>query len=127
MKTVSRLAVIGVVLAVILAPVALFGDQLPQPIEKKIPPGVTTISYGGQSLRFTAPITIVIKLEPVTLTQIKLSVWAYGSGSGAQTAQGPNLDIYWINFSNTIYSGPTPPDSAPWQGLLDTESGYTEK
>lgn len=129
MKVVGRLLVAAIVVAVIVLPLTLLADQLPAPLEKKLPSGVTTVSYAGQNLRFTSPTPLVVRLEPVNATRIKLTVRAYGStsdGGPAGSASALDLNIYWENWSNTVYNGP-PPVSQDWEGVLNTESGFTEK
>jgi hypothetical protein len=126
MKAVTRLLVVSVVLATILVPLTLFADQLPIPLDKKLSPGVTDVTYAGQTLRFSTPVPLVIRFEPQTITQIKLTVRAYGSpAGGAQGVSGGQLSIYWQNWDTDVYSGPPP--SADWEGILNTESGFTEK
>lgn len=128
MKSLPRLLVAAVALAIVLMPLALLADQLPAPLEKKINPGVTTIEYAGQTLRFTTPVSLIINLDPISTTQIRLSVRTYGTTSGPQgAAAATDVNIYWEDFDNDVYNGPPPPTSSPWEGILYTESGYTEK
>lgn len=127
MKALQRIVVASVVLAVLLAPLALLADQLPAPLEKKITPGVTTIAYAGQNLRFTTDVALVIRFDAMSATQIKLTVKAYGSTSPSAASGTTDLNIYWENFNTDIYTGPAPPSSQPWEGVLNSESGFTEK
>lgn len=127
MKVLARLLVAGVVLAALLTPLTILADQLPLPLQKKINPGVTTISYAGQDLRFTTAVPLVVRLEPLSTTRIKLTVSAYGAPAGGGHAAAPaDLNIYWENWDSDVYTGP-PPTSDDWEGVLNTESGFTEK
>jgi hypothetical protein len=127
MKVVGRLLVVGFVLAAVLVPLMVVADQLPRPLEKKLTPGVTTVSYAGQDLRFTTPVPLIVKFDALSTTQIRLTVRAYGSvsGGGAEGAAGADVNIFWENWSNDVYTGPPPTEA--WDAVLDTESGFTEK
>lgn len=125
MKAVTRLLVVGVVLATILLPLTVLAGQLPAPMEKKLTPGIHDITYAGQTLRFDSPVALVIKFDALSTSRIKLTVRTYGTPSPAQGTSGGILSIFWENWGSDVYSGPPP--SADWEGVLDTESGFTEK
>jgi hypothetical protein len=122
-----RLLVVGIVLAAVLMPFAVQADQLPAPLERKLVPGVTTVSYAGQTLRFMTAVPLILRLDPITITQIKITVRSYGSVSGPQGTSGTSLNIFWENWATDIYDGPPPPPSDPWEGIINSESGFTEK
>ena len=126
MKVLMRLLVVVVVLAAVLAPLGASADRLPAPMEKKLSAGVHSISYAGQGLRFPPPVVLVVRLEPLSTNQIKLTVTGYGTSSGAQGVSGLDMNIYWENFQNDVYNGPAPINTQ-WTGVLYTESGFTEK
>jgi len=129
MKALPRILVAGIVLAVLLLPMVLVADQLPAPLEKKIAPGITTIAYAGQNLRFTTDVSLVISFDALSATRIKLTVKLYGTSSSGPSAAsgGSDLNIYWENFSTDVYTGPAPSTTQPWEGVLNSESGFTEK
>lgn len=127
MKALMRLLVVSVVLATVLLPLTVLADALPAPLEKKLSPGVHTISYAGQQLRFDSPVALLVRFEPLSTTQIKLLVNAYGApaAGGPQGSSGTDVTIFWENFQSEVYSGPPP--TSDWLGILNTESGFTEK
>jgi hypothetical protein len=110
-----------------LLPLTLQADRLPIPVTTKVRPGVSDVRYAAQTFRFTTPVALVVRFEPVTTTTIKMTVRAYSqSSSGSQAPLGTNLNIHWQDWGTDVYSGPPPYESA-WEGLLNTESGFTEK
>jgi hypothetical protein len=126
MKSLPRLLVAGIALAILLMPLAILADQLPLPLEKKVPAGVTTVDYMGQTLKFTTAVPLVVKFEALSDYQIRLTVRTYsGTSGGAQGSSAGSMNIFWEDWSNDVYDGPPP--SEPWEGILNTESGFTEK
>jgi hypothetical protein len=117
------------VLVLVLVPLIAFAQAMPRPIEKKLTAGISTIDYAGQALRFNTPVPLVVKLEPVSETKFKMQVWQYqgADAPSAGYATQVTMDIYWTNFGTEVYNGPAPPPSAPWEGTLNSESGFTEK
>jgi hypothetical protein len=131
MKVLARLIVAGFVLAAVLTPLTVLADGLPAPLEKKIQPGVTTVTYAGQDLRFTTDVPLFIRCFMLDETRLFLAVRAYGVPSlpgGVPPASSPQneFQIYWENWSSEVHSGP-PPVGEDWEGILNTESGFTEK
>jgi len=122
MKSISRILASVVLLALVLSPLAVSADQLMLPMEKKLLPGVNIVQYGDQSFRFTAPVRLYVKLNPVTATTIRMEVRIYGSPTG--TSDDP-VEIQWMNWGADIHVG-TLPESG-FSALLLTESGMTEK
>jgi hypothetical protein len=120
MRTVSRFLAAVVFLALVLAPLAAGSDQLPLPAEKKLRPGVSLIDYGGQSLRFTSDVSLVVRLNPIDATRIRLEVRIYGGGTSNEIIQ-----IHWMNWGADIHVGTLPSQGDVW--ILLTESGMTEK
>ena len=130
MKGLPRIVVAGLLLAAVLLPLAALADQLPAPLEKKITPGITNIQYAGQDLRFTTSVSLIIRFDAVSATKIRLTVKTYGSsGTGGPSAASSTseLSIFWENFSTDVYVGTAPSTSESWEGVLNTESGFTEK
>jgi len=126
MKSLPRLLVAGIALAILVMPLAILADQLPLPLEKKVPAGVTSVTYMNQTLRFTTAVPLVIKFEALSDNQIRLTVRTYNASSGgAQGSSSSSMNIHWEDWNNDVYEGPPPTE--PWEGILYTESGFTEK
>lgn len=125
MKALSRLLLIGVILAALIVPFTAISGELAAPIETSVPPGVTTLHYAGQDLKFTTDVALKIELSAPEPGKIQLIVKARGVPPGASSAN-TEVQIYWENWDNEIYAGP-PPVGEPWSGILLTESGFTEK
>jgi hypothetical protein len=122
MRSISRILASVVLLAIVLSPLAASGDQLPLPMEKKLAPGVNIVQYGDQSFRFSAPVRLYVKFNPVTPTTIRMEVRIYGSPTG--TSDDP-VEIEWMNWGAEIHVGTLPVSGLT--ALLLTESGMTEK
>jgi len=124
--------VILVALAVIglLIPTLGFGDSLPAPLEKKLPPGVATVTYAGQIFRITTPSALIVRWDPVSATQIRVRVSAYG-GAGLPSvepaAPASTLNIYWVNYSTDVYDGAVPPNGQFIDAVLSTEGGFVDR
>lgn len=125
MRTLPRIVSASLLLAIVLLPLGVFGDQLPAPMVEKVSVGTTVVQFYGQNLRFTTPEPLRVQLDPVDATHFRLTVRVMG-GSGGPGAGYEILDIYWTDFGTTVYNGPTP-SGEPWTGVLNTESGFTEK
>ena len=127
MKIFSKVLLASVLVVLMLLPLTAASDQLPVPLEKKIMPGVAVIDYMGQSLRFTTDVTLLVKLLPLDATHISLQFRTSGSQppGGGSAPSAPNIDIFWEDWSNDIYTGSAP--TGWWTGILATESGFTEK
>lgn len=116
-------------MAALLVPIMAVSDQLPARVVKTLFPGVTTIEYAGQSLRFETQVPLRVGLSPVSMTEIRLRFSSTRStAGGAQGVQGEdNVQAIWVDWNSELYSGPAPPTWAEWDGILNTESGFTEK
>lgn len=126
MKTFSTILAASLLLTVVLLPIGAHGDQLPAPMVKKIPAGTTVVQYYGQALRFTTQDPLRLQFDPLSPETFRLTVRVMGGGSGPGAGYNV-LDIFWTDFGTTVYNGPPPPSNEPWQGVLNTESGFTEK
>lgn len=125
MKALPRILCASLLASLLLLPVMAASDQLPAPLEKTILPGTTTISYAGQNLRFTTEVHLRVKLLAISPTQTAISVRVHG-GIPVNPAPGDDaVEIYWSNFDEDLYSGPPPTEE--WGGVLNSESGFTEK
>jgi hypothetical protein len=115
-------------LLVLLVPSVGLGDQLPLPLEKKITSGTTTISYMGQSLRFTSPVALLVRCDPETTTRFKLTVSIYPGSPQVpgSTPTSDNLNIFWSNYETEVYNGGLP-QFEPWTGWLNTEGGFVDR
>jgi hypothetical protein len=125
MKALSRLFLTGLILAALLAPFAAISGELAVPLETAVPPGQTTLYYAGQTLKFTTDVALKVSLSAPEPGKVKLVVKARGVPAGASSSN-TKLLIYWENWDNEIYDGPSPVGDA-WSGILLTESGFTEK
>jgi len=98
-------------------------------MEKDIPPGITTLTFSGQTFRIqtTVPLHIILGLKSQNRIRMAFRA-ADGSGSGmgsASASSGDDVSIYWVDWATDIYTGPPPEEE--WSGILHTESGFTEK
>jgi hypothetical protein len=125
MKALSRLLLIGVILAAMIVPFTAISGELAAPLVTSVSPGQTTLHYAGQDLRFTTDVALKIELSAPEPGKIRLTVMARGVPPGSSSAN-TQIQIYWENWDNEIYEGP-PPVGEPWSGILLTESGFTEK
>jgi len=128
MRMVFKIAVIAAVL-IFLVPSILYADQLPAPLEKDIFPGVTHLNYAGQHFRFETTVIIHVSLLSLGPTELQMKLKAYPqsgpSGGGQAVSPSDQLTIVWEDWGSDVYNG-TPP-AKEWTGILDTESGFTEK
>ena len=126
MRSYSRVLTALFIVALIAIPGTLLSQQLAVPMEKTLPANVsTTINYAGQTLVFAPTnVTLRIKLQMVSLTEIELRVQAYPNG-GSGTSGNEYLQICWEQENECIYDD-VPPNEE-WVGGLYTEGGWTEK
>ena len=133
MKTLARICFAVAIIAIAVP--ALAKDKLAAPMQQKIPPGITTISYAGQQLRFSSSQGLIVRFESLDDVRFKLTVRVYGASRGElerggkdsgenYSTVGGGIDIYWENFGSEVYSGSL---VAPFEGILNSESGFTEK
>lgn len=128
MKALSKVVLASLIVVLLLAPSASMSDKLPAPYQTIIAPGQTTIDYFGQQLRFTTDVPLklnLVPLEPGRLFMKFNPLPAGGGGGNAPAAGGDHVEIYWQNWDNELYDGPAPEN--PWENVLLTESGFTEK
>ena len=90
-------------------------------------PRSSPLPYAGTSLRFTTAVPLPVSLLAVGEGGIRLTFRSHSSaqGSGAASSPGASVDIYWEDWNNFVYNGPAP--TTPWEAILLTASGYTEK
>ncbi len=125
MNVLPKSLVTALVLVLMVLPVAAMATAVAVPMEKKIAAGTTVITYGGQQLQFTTPIALVLKLEPVSEIEFKLTMSVY---VGTQVPRdSPDVDIDWQNRGERVYHGPPPHANHPFRGVFNSESGFTEK
>ena len=125
MKTFPKTILAGIFVALILFPLAAVSDQLPAPLERNIFPGVSVIDYAGQTFTFTTDVPLQVILLPLDQTRIQLKFKFRGGMPSGSAPVAANVEIFWENWDNEIYSGTAP--SSWWIGILLTESGFTEK
>jgi hypothetical protein len=116
-------------MAVILgwaATAAVAEDAMLAPKDLVLSPGVTEVHYGGQTFRFETPQPLYLHLEPAGTNRIRVRFECHECGqAGGAASAGVEMQFYWENFDEIVYSGPPPKDG--WEGILNTESGFTEK
>ena len=127
-RLLPRISILALSLVMLLGAVSAFGDSLPLPLERKIPAGETVVSYAGQTIRFESTTPLLLKLEPISLTEIAFKVKLY---PGTPLPNGPegtaenNLLIYWVNVGTDIYEGGAPAGTI--EGILNTEGGFVDR
>lgn len=106
-----------------------FAEELPAPMEKIISPGVTNVNYAGQNFRFNTTVYIQVSFIPRDFNLIELKFISHSATTTRTPAMAVSpaaqISIDWVTWNTTIFSGSPPPEG--WTGLLNTESGYTEK
>jgi len=129
MKSLPRLLLVSLAALLVLLPLAASADQIEyhRPAEHSLQPGTHTIAYGGELLRFTTSVTLSVRFENPAPNRIKLIVRTRGTGGSGYGPEGTNLEIHWEDWDVTVYDGEAPPTSSGWEGILHTESGFTEK
>jgi hypothetical protein len=129
MKLLRRIVLAVFLVLIPVLPALSFGDELLAPLEKKVPAGTSTISYGGQTLRFTTSVALLVKCDPELTNKIRVTVSLYPGTplpKGPGTAAIETLSIYWVNFGTDVYDGGIP-DVEPWVGTLNTEGGFVDR
>lgn len=135
MKTLAKIWLTAFLVAI--AAMASAKGQMAPPMQKQIAPGISTVEYAGQQLRFSTSQSLIVKFESLDGNRIKLTVRVYGAsraelgrqnnkkddGSQNYTATA-TVDIFWENFGTEIYNGSL---YDPYEGILNSESGFTEK
>jgi hypothetical protein len=127
MRMLTKLFVTAILLLALSAPA--FADELPAPLEKDIFPGVSHVNYAGQNFTFNTPVPLHVSFVTKGFTIIELKFKVYPSagsrGGASQASPDDQIAIYWNEWSVNVYAGPPPLEE--WEGLLHTESGFTEK
>jgi len=127
-RLLPRIGALALGLLLLFGAVSASGDSLPLPIEKKVPAGESVVFYAGQTLQFNTSVPLLLKLEPLTLTRIKLKVKVhpgYPIPNGPAATAENTLIIYWVNFSTDVYDGGAPAETI--EGILDTEGGFVDR
>jgi hypothetical protein len=119
-----KFSAVLVVVALAVA-VAAFAEQLPVPKTEAVFPGVTRVSYVGQTFVFTTTVKLSARFEVISDNQIQIKVRTnlVPRDMGA-LAPGEMLKIYWEDGDQILFDG-TPPEE--WIGIVLTEGGLTEK
>lgn len=113
-----------VCLLALLWPASGFGDQLP--LEKKVAPGISFVTYQGQTLRFVTPVNLSVSIESVSTSVIHLKFLAPGTVGSRTTSAETRVAVYWVNFGTDVYNG-APPVGQAWEGDLNTEGGFVDR
>lgn len=118
-------ALLALVLVTAAVSVVCFADQIAVPKTEAIFPGVTQVTYVGETFVFTTTVKLSARFECIAANQIRIQVRTYlGPRQEMELAPGPALRIYWEGQDETLYDG-TPPEE--WTGIVLTEGGLTEK
>jgi len=126
MKALSKILMASALLALLLVPFASMSDQLAAPLIKTVFPPQETINYAGQSLRFSTDVPLKVQLSVVEPGKVRLVFKAHPGQTGGDAPAATTVQIFWEDWNNEVYDGPAPMDEA-WDGILLTESGFTEK
>ncbi len=119
-----KLSAVFIVLALAVA-VAAFAEQLPVPKTEAVFPGITRVSYVGETFVFTTTVRLSAKFEVISDNQIQIQIkTALTPREMGALAPGEMLRIYWEDGDQTLFDG-TPPEE--WTGVVLTEGGLTEK
>jgi hypothetical protein len=119
-------AILAVVLVTQTVFVPCFADQLPAPKTEAVFPGVTRITYAGETFVFTTTVRLSATFEYLPSNEIRVRVKTNAPlHEGMALAPGQMLRIYWEDGDELLYDG-MPPDGE-WTGLIQTEGGFTEK
>jgi hypothetical protein len=127
MKIFRRLLATSAALALIVLPLIAFATGIPLPMEKKVQAGVSTVTYAGQDFRFSTPVTLVVKFEPITETTFRMRFWQYGAAEIPANAAVAAVDVDWTTWGSDVYDGSPPSVSNPYDNVFFSESGFTEK
>ena len=127
MKIFGKILATSAVLALVLMPLIAFGEAMPLPLEKKISAGVTTVQYANQDFRFSTPVALVIKFDPISETSFRMRFWQYNSAEVPASSAVTVVDVDWTTWGNDVYDGAPPPEASPYDNVFYSESGFTEK
>jgi hypothetical protein len=137
MRVASRSKLLATVFMIsFMLPCVLYGGQPSAQVHKDILPGVTYESFAGQHFRFetTVPIRVSFKSKSPTHIILKFKMLHSSEYNSEKTgkvrgqrlySEGDYIIIAWEDWASDIYNGAPP--SGIWEGILDTESGFTEK
>ncbi len=123
-----RIGVLALGLILLFAAASVNGDSLPLPLEKKVAVGESIIDYAGQTLRFNTSVPLLVRLEPLSTTQIQYKVKVhpgFAIPSGPAGSSENNLTIFWVNIGTDVYDGGAP--SGTIEGVLNTEGGFVDR
>jgi len=123
-----RIGVLALGLILVFTAASANGDSLPLPLEKKVAVGETIITYAGQTLRFNTSVPLLVRLEPLSVTQIQYKVKVhpgFAIPSGPAGSSENNLTIFWVNIGTGVYDGGAP--SGTLEGVLNTEGGFVDR
>ena len=125
MKALPRVLFASLLACLLIFPALAVSDQLPTPLDKTVLPGTTTIHYAGLNLRFTTDVPLRVKLMPLSTTEVGITVRTHGSVPVNPVSGNDSVEIFWEDFNESIYDGP--PMIGEWGGIINSESGFTEK
>jgi hypothetical protein len=125
MKLGARVISALIVVAFVAAPALLSADQLAKPVDRSVFPGVTTIQYANQTLVFTTPVALRVKLSVLPNGSIQLRLKAQSTQSAGQRSSSlGQAVVFWQEGAQDIFNGAPPGD---WVDVPFGEGGWTEK
>jgi hypothetical protein len=115
MKVLSRILLV-LALCASFWPAAALADEMP--LESKVAPGTSFLTYQGQTFRITTSAPVKVVFERVSPSLIQISF--IGTSSPGE------ISVYWINFAKRIFDGQVPL-VVPFQTNLNTEGGFIDR
>lgn len=127
MKCGTRAISALLIIAFLVVPALPSAQQLAKPIDRSVFPGVTTLQYANQTLVFTTPVPLRVKLEVLPSGVIQLRFRAQTSlrsGLSSTSSTSGQTIIFWQEAAEELYNGTPPQD---WTDVPFGEGGWTEK
>ena len=129
MKFCGKALIALILIGLMVMPSAVFSQAMPVPLDTAVLPGVSTIQYAGQTFVFTTSVGLKVKFRAISMSEFEMEVRALpghtSSHSGSATSSTEEIVINWKDYNQNILDGDT--SKLPWDGILTTEGGWTEK
>lgn len=130
MNKATRVITALVIIGLLVVPALLDARQLAFPKDTTVLPGVTTLTYAGETLTFTTAVALQVKFRMPAAGQVEVMFrqhpnWAAWPAPPGAAPPAEELNIFWDDFGEDVFDGDAPdPD---WGGIVLTEGGWTEK
>lgn len=128
MRSRSRALVAALVILSVVLATAVMADGLATPLKKKLAPGVTSVTYGGETVTFTTAVFLQVEFRmtgSINAPIIEIKATALLGQGGPQGTSGTDVEIFWEDQGEELYSGSAP--TVTWTGEIQGEGGWTEK